>query len=244
MPFTFSHPAAVLPLTYLPKRWFSLTALVIGSLTPDFEYFFRTRIYSSFSHTWFGLFWFDLPLTIILAFIFHLIVRNSLIDNLPNFVSQRFSVFKNFNWTNYFVKNFLTVTISAIIGIATHILWDGFTHEQGQFVQANPVLQNNLSLSKYSIPIYKLLQHLSTLMGGLIILFAIFRLPRDRNFQNSNIIFRFWFYLGLVAFSFIFIRLLINPDYKLYGNLIATAISGVLLGLILASLITRKYNSK
>ncbi|WCM42921.1 DUF4184 family protein [Flavobacterium sp. CBA20B-1] len=23
MPFTFSHPAIILPLTYLPKRWFS-----------------------------------------------------------------------------------------------------------------------------------------------------------------------------------------------------------------------------
>ncbi|WP_113654854.1 DUF4184 family protein, partial [Pedobacter namyangjuensis] len=30
MPFTFSHPAIVLPLTYLPKKWFSLTGLVIG----------------------------------------------------------------------------------------------------------------------------------------------------------------------------------------------------------------------
>ena len=27
MPFTFSHPAIVLPLTYLPKQWVSLTGL-------------------------------------------------------------------------------------------------------------------------------------------------------------------------------------------------------------------------
>ena len=39
MPFTFSYPAIVLPLTYLPRRWFSLTGLIIGSLTPDFEDF-------------------------------------------------------------------------------------------------------------------------------------------------------------------------------------------------------------
>ncbi|MFN7593668.1 MAG: DUF4184 family protein, partial [Bacteroidota bacterium] len=25
MPFTFSHPAIVLPLTFLPRQWFSLT---------------------------------------------------------------------------------------------------------------------------------------------------------------------------------------------------------------------------
>lgn len=27
MPFTFSHPAIVLPLTFLPRQWFSLTGL-------------------------------------------------------------------------------------------------------------------------------------------------------------------------------------------------------------------------
>jgi hypothetical protein len=30
MPFTFSHPAIVLPLTFLPRQWFSFTGLVIG----------------------------------------------------------------------------------------------------------------------------------------------------------------------------------------------------------------------
>jgi hypothetical protein len=41
MPFTFAHPAIVLPLKHLPKRWYSLTGLIIGSMTPDFEYFIR-----------------------------------------------------------------------------------------------------------------------------------------------------------------------------------------------------------
>lgn len=30
MSFTFSHPAIVLPLTFLPRQWFSLTGLVIA----------------------------------------------------------------------------------------------------------------------------------------------------------------------------------------------------------------------
>ncbi|WP_220463965.1 DUF4184 family protein [Adhaeribacter radiodurans] len=44
MPFTFSHPAIVLPLTLLLRKWYSLTGLVIGSLTPDFEYFYQFSI--------------------------------------------------------------------------------------------------------------------------------------------------------------------------------------------------------
>ena len=44
MPFTFSHPAIVLPLVRKSGHWFSATGLIIGSLTPDFEYFMRMRI--------------------------------------------------------------------------------------------------------------------------------------------------------------------------------------------------------
>ena len=51
MPFTFSHPAIVLPLKYLPKKWFSFTGLIIGSMTPDFEYFLRMKVKSDYSHT-------------------------------------------------------------------------------------------------------------------------------------------------------------------------------------------------
>ena len=39
MPFTFSHPAIVLPLTFLRRQWFSLTGLAVGSLTRDVKYF-------------------------------------------------------------------------------------------------------------------------------------------------------------------------------------------------------------
>lgn len=104
MPFTFSHPAIILPLTYLPKKWFSLTGLVIGSLTPDFEYFIRMRIKSDYSHTIEGLFWFDLPLGLLIAFIFHNIVRDSLFDNLPTFLNSRISKFKQLKWNEHFKK--------------------------------------------------------------------------------------------------------------------------------------------
>ncbi len=71
MPFTFSHPAIVLPFGLIGQRYFSMTALIIGSMTPDFEYFLRLRVRSDFSHTLFGVFWFDLPLGIVLCFVFH-----------------------------------------------------------------------------------------------------------------------------------------------------------------------------
>ncbi|WP_434297574.1 DUF4184 family protein [Clostridium sporogenes] len=39
MPFTFSHPAIVLHLEKKWNKYFSFTALILGSMSPDFEYF-------------------------------------------------------------------------------------------------------------------------------------------------------------------------------------------------------------
>ena len=90
MPFTFSHPAIILPFRYLPVKWFSFTGLVIGSLTPDFEYFIRMKVQSIYSHTLLGIFWFDLPLAILLAFLFHSLVRDTLFFNLPKTFNPEF----------------------------------------------------------------------------------------------------------------------------------------------------------
>ena len=241
MPFTFSHPAAVLPLTYLPKQWTSLTGLVIGSVVPDFEYFLRMRVYSSYSHTWAGLFWFDLPLTIILAFTFHSIVRDSLIENLPMFLRRRLLVFKNFNWTRHFKENILVVIASVLFGVATHILWDNFTHEQGQFVQSIDGLQNTFTIAGHSIPAYKLLQHTSTIIGGLIIIFALLQLPEDKSSAKEKSVFPFWLVVSMITLAIVAGRLLTGLDYRQYGNVIVTMITGGLIGLVLTpKLITLK----
>jgi hypothetical protein len=68
MPFTPAHPAIVLPL--IRSRYFSATGLIIGSLSPDFEYFFKMSVDSIYSHSKVGLFYFDLPVTIVLALLF------------------------------------------------------------------------------------------------------------------------------------------------------------------------------
>ncbi|MFP5043018.1 DUF4184 family protein, partial [Parasediminibacterium sp. JCM 36343] len=116
MPFTFSHPAIVLPLTKCSRRHMSLTGLIIGSMTPDFEYFFRMKIQSTFSHTIGGLFYFDLPVGILLSFVFHNLIRDSLYDNLPKVFKSRLEVFKSFKWNEYFKQHYFVVIISVLVG--------------------------------------------------------------------------------------------------------------------------------
>lgn len=236
MPFTFSHPAIVLPLITLNRKWFSLTGLIIGSMTPDFEYFLRMSIKSVYSHTVTGLFWLDLPLGIFLAFIFHNIVRNNLFDNLPYFLKARFSVFKSFNWNSYFKRHWWVVIISILIGAASHMLWDSFTHGDGYFVQILPALAKNLEISRWQIPISKILQHGSTIVGGMIIIYAIYKLPLDKDTRTGEINMNYWTICCGLTLLIIAVRVfLCGLQFKQYGTLIVCGISAGLISLIITS---------
>lgn len=243
MPFTFSHPAIVLPLSKLPKNWISLTGLVIGSMTPDFEYFLRMQVKSSYSHTIDGLFWFDLPLGILLAFVFHNLVRNRLFDQLPLFLKSRFSAFRDFDWNRHFKKNWSVILISILIGAASHLFWDGFTHQTGYFVQLIPVLSKTVEIFHIQTPAFKILQHSSSLIGGLFIVFVIFKMPADKNI-SSNINPKYWVIFSVIAFIIVLIRILTGLSIRSYGNLIVTGISTVLISLILTSILISNPNEK
>lgn len=130
MPFTFAHPAIVLPLSSLPKRMVSLTALIIGSMIPDFEYFIRMKLIGIYGHSLGGLFWFDLPLGLLVYFAYQRLVKNHLIDYLPAYLNRRFSAYKNTAAGQLSVNNIAIIMICLLMGAASHIFWDGFTHKQ------------------------------------------------------------------------------------------------------------------
>lgn len=239
MPFTISHPAIVLPLAYLPKRWYSLTGLIIGSLTPDFEYFIRMKIQSNFSHTLIGLFLFDIPLGILIAFLYHCVVRENLIDNLPRILKSRLSQFKQFRWKDYFIENWIVVIISIFIGAVSHLFWDSYTHPSGYFAQTTPVLMNKIEVIGKQMPIIKILQHLSTLIGILVIVFALWKLPLDRNVYVKTDM-NYFIFFTIITLSIIAIRILTGLDYRQYGNLIVTVISGGIIALTLTPLMIRR----
>ena len=176
MPFTFSHPAIVLPLNRLSKRWISITALVIGSITPDFEYFIRMKVLSIYSHTLGGLFWFDLPLALILLIIYNRFIKDKLIDHLPGYFNKRLSVYKN-EMPKYFGTNFIVIILCLLIGGASHIFWDSFTHPTGYFVKHSHVLSPKIAIKHLPVPLYSILQQLSSLIGALVIIYAINQMP-------------------------------------------------------------------
>jgi hypothetical protein len=242
MPFTFSHPAIILPLKYLPGNWFSLTGLIVGSLTPDFEYFIRMKVQSNYSHTIYGMLWFDLPLAILLCFIFHNLVRNDLFKNLPKHIQSRTLVYTEFNWNNYFKRSWVIIIISTLIGIASHLFWDSFTHDHGYFVNKISVLRNSFFIFDKEIPILKIGQHLSTLIGGIIIMFTISKLPKNNipSYPSNKI---YWPLLVTLTIMIILIRLLTITNYSAYGHIIVSLISAFLISLILTPVVIKLKNN-
>ena len=239
MPFTFSHPAIVLPLAKYFGRYISLTGLIIGSLIPDFEYFFRMKIQSNFSHTIGGLFYLNLPVGIIFAFIFHNLIRNTLYDNLPWEFRKRLEIFKACNWNDYFRHCYLIVIISVLVGAASHLLWDSFTHMNGYSVQIFSFLRETIKIAGHDIQFYKLLQHFSTLIGGLYIAFTFYKLPtNETSKQKTNL--RYWFTSFAIVVLIVFIRLAFTTEKNIIGQLLVTTISAILIALMILPTFTRK----
>lgn len=163
MPFTFSHPAAVVPLA--KKRPLVFSALVIGSMTPDVESFVHLSTDVSFAHSPAGIFIFCLPAGILLFLLFHHLLKRPLLSILPANHQQRLMTLAPNTQNTYSVRKWIWVMISLLIGAFTHIAWDAFTHEYGWVVQKLPVLQTSISHLK----VYTVLQHSSTFAGALLL---------------------------------------------------------------------------
>lgn len=237
MPFTFSHPAIVLPLKNIFGKWLSLTGLIIGSLTPDFEYFLRMKIQSDYSHTLLGTLWFNLPLGLSLCFIFHTIIKKPLIENTPYFIQSRTQTLKSLNWKAYFKKNWVIVFLSVLMGAYSHIFWDSFTHPHAFFTD---FFELNKSLNGTEISIYKILQHLSTLIGGVVII-RYFIKQKTETIEYSKPSSKFWINVFILTICILSIRFFLGLKITEFGNII---VSGITAGMVALTLVSMYENRK
>ena len=170
MPFTLAHPAAILPFMRQP---FVPIALIAGAMAPDLPYFLKLPVngggwYESLfernnTHDMAQILTFGLPLAIILAGFLWLVVepmRWATPDKwLPNH--------KKLGRDPSAARVALWIFYSLMVGLFTHIAWDSFTHASGWVVQQLPFLSSEVIAG---IPLFKILQHGSTLAGALILI--------------------------------------------------------------------------
>lgn len=155
---TAAHPLAVLPL----RRWrLDTTCLVIGSMSPDFEYFLRDALISTFSHTLLGLVYFCVPVTLAAALLFHRVLKWPAVQVAP--WRGRFAVFAERPWP---AQPFWVLVISAALGALTHLVWDGITHAAGYGPRHLAFLHAQVHLPVVgTLVVHRVIQHASTVIG-------------------------------------------------------------------------------
>jgi hypothetical protein len=240
MPFTFSHPAIILPLCNFKKQVLSVTGLIVGSIIPDFEFLMRMRETESFGHTWLGILVLDIPLAIILTVVFHGLVRNILIQHLPKFLQKRFLFLLSFNWTNYFKENIGKVFLSLAIGIFSHVFLDAFTHYDGFFVLASPFFFQKLTLAGHTIPMYLILQICSSVAGWVYVLWFVLKMEKEGIAQQVNTFYMYWIQLRFLAIAILIIRLLADRVHHSPSDILIACIGSFLYALFIISVYYKK----
>jgi hypothetical protein len=162
VPFTLAHGAAALPFR---RTRLEISALMTGCFTPDFLYFLRLTPRGHFGHTLPGLFLFDLPAGLAALFLFHAYARQPLSVFLPVGIRERIpSGDRRFAFAP--PARFALIAISVVLGAATHILWDSFTHRGYWPALHWSFLRRRVQMPLAgAVPTYKLLQHGSTVIG-------------------------------------------------------------------------------
>ena len=164
MPFTAAHPAAVVPLAGPLSRFTCLSGLVVGSVAPDLPYFVPGLPWKSIGHSPAGLFLFDIPAGLLLYAAFHSVLAPLLYALAPAALRARLPRSRCAGALP--ARGLLVVVASLLVGAATHLAWDAFTHADGAVVLQLPVLSSEiLTWQGYTVYVYKVLQHGSTFVG-------------------------------------------------------------------------------
>ena len=174
MPFTISHAAAVLPLRGFGKLRLPLVALMIGSMSPDFAYFLPGDFERVETHSIPGLFWFSWPVSIGLWLLFVRVLEQPTFALLPDQWHARFQPSDR----ALTLTTLALASVAAILGAATHLVWDSFTHRGTAVVDALPGLHAvAFHYHGWRIRWFLVLQHVSTVAGMLALAVWVWKLP-------------------------------------------------------------------
>jgi hypothetical protein len=166
VPFTPAHAAAALPFR---RSRLVPSALVIGTFAPDFEYLLRLAPRGRFGHTPLGALVLTLPVALLVLWTFHSFIKQPAAMLLPEALRSRLpDTSDKFRFGG--PARFLLIVTSVLVGIATHLLWDSFTHSNTWPYRHWTILRQPFTLPIIGeMPLYKILQHSSTVVGMAIV---------------------------------------------------------------------------
>lgn len=168
MPFTPSHAVVALPFVRTPLV---PAAIAIGSMTPDLPLFVgRIGVSYGVTHSWNWL-----PTTVLMAtcllLVWRCLLRPAVRELSPRWLATRLpaqwdrGAGESLRETFPSLRGVLLLAASLMIGVASHIVWDMFTHEGRAGVALFPALDAQWG----PLVGYKWLQYGSGIAGLVII---------------------------------------------------------------------------
>lgn len=132
MPFTYAHPALIVPFVRASDSRGWRSSLVLGAMSPDLARLIPVWGTRELSHSTTGLLCMDVPLAIALTLVWAawFSPRASRLPGLEPMAHQ---------WRK---RSFLLIPLGAFVGALTHLGWDFFTH--GAPIFQSPLLDKEL----------------------------------------------------------------------------------------------------
>lgn len=238
MPFTVSHVVAVIPLYKYLTRFGGFSALVIGSMTPDFAYLTPFLVDQRVdSHTLLGIYLFCIPMGLTVYFLYHGLMAPVIVSILP----QRLQ--KHLHEDLFLGKmpniSGLVLVSSLILGAFTHIFWDFFTHQSGlpQFIHWMDIPLG--SIDGYDIMPYRMLQHFSSVFGLSLLVLLIWRWYLKKEKSQSDVITNIWHAPQVLKKLSIYTLLIIPSVVGITSGLINLPETDVMYGMYSAQIFVR-----
>jgi hypothetical protein len=174
MPFTFAHPAAILPLRRF--KFLYTVPLVIGSVAPDLPYYIPARFNRLMldTHTALGTLYLDLPIgfaVLLIGFLLRGPLTALMTPRARALCLQSLERFKNEP------RHWLLSLLAIYVGAWTHLAWDSFTHDSGWMVKRVAALSAPITIGDYTGTMCHVLQYVSSVAGLVILAIWYFRLP-------------------------------------------------------------------
>ena len=162
MPFTVSHVAAVLPgaRTGLPTA-----ALVVGAMAPDIPYFLPRGPWSLPTHTLGGIVLWAPLLGLVAVVAWYSLVARAAYAWAPHSMRQRLPERATAGERLGSAARIALVYAALVIGAATHVAWDSFTHDDGWVVMRVPALMASITWLPGDLAAYRWAQYASGVIG-------------------------------------------------------------------------------
>lgn len=186
MPFTVSHIAAILPAHRPLRRWGLFSAAMIGTMVPDFGFLLPGHLARAQTHSAMALVTFCLPMGLVAWILFQALVKPAWGAVLPDGWRMRLLAEHPTAPLRHW-RVWLYAAGGILVGALTHLVWDGFTHEDGRGVRMLPFLEDTgPDIAGHVLPLYRWLQHCSSLLGLIAVIWAARRWTRTASSTSAH----------------------------------------------------------